>query len=103
MPKIQLAQQVMPHISDARNSKTSFQLPVVLSHVRKIAASTVAKNTKPGVSPWEAVGQSISQLVEECSKLLPSTMEVENVVKSKSHSNVFSATYSLQFLAPHLG
>ena len=74
----------MPHISDVRSSKAPFQLATVLSFVKKTASSTVAKDMKPGISPWEAVGNSISQLVQECSILLPLAMESENIVKRKS-------------------
>jgi dynactin 1 len=77
----------MPHLSDVRSSKTPFHLATVLSFVKKIAASTVAKDMKPGISPWEAVGNSIAQLAQECGKLLPLVMEGENVVKGKSYSN----------------
>lgn len=80
---LQLAQQTMPHISDVRNSKSSFIMTTVLGYVRQIASSTVAKGLKPGASPWEAVGSSISQLIEEGGKLLPSVLEAENVIKGK--------------------
>ena len=75
----------MPHLSDVRSSKAPFQLATVLSFVKQIAASTVAKDTKPGVSPWDAVGMSITQLIQEGSKLLPLALEGENVVKGMSH------------------
>jgi dynactin 1 len=72
----------MPHLSDARSAKSSFQLTTVLTFVKQIATSTVAKDLKPGGNAWEAVGTSISQLLEQGSKLLPSAMEPENVLKS---------------------
>ncbi|TFK42165.1 dynactin [Crucibulum laeve] len=78
---ISLAQQTTIHIRDARASKGSFQLTTVLSMVKETATSTVAKGLKPGSSPWEAVGESIAQLVEEGGKLLPSVLEAENVLK----------------------
>ncbi|KAJ6604970.1 dynein associated protein-domain-containing protein [Mycena sp. CBHHK59/15] len=78
---ISFAQQIMPHLSDVRSSKTPFQLTTILSFVKQIAASTVAKDIKPGVSAWEAIGESITQLVQEGSKLLPLTLEAENVIK----------------------
>jgi dynactin 1 len=71
----------MPHLSDVRSSKSTFQLTTILSFVKQIAASTVAKDMKPGVSAWEAIGESITQLVQEGSKLLPLTLEPENVFK----------------------
>jgi hypothetical protein len=49
--------------------------------VKQIATSTVAKDLKPGGSAWEAIGTSISQLLDEGSKLLPLAMEPENVLK----------------------
>jgi hypothetical protein len=73
----------MPHLSDVRSSKASFQLTTVLSFVKQIAASTVAKDMKPGVSSWEAVGESITQLIDEGGKLLPLAMETENALKGK--------------------
>jgi dynactin 1 len=73
----------MPHLSDARSAKSSFQLTTILAYVKQIASSTVAKDIRPGESAWEAIGASISQLIQEGSKLLPSAMEPENVVKGK--------------------
>ncbi|KAJ7146369.1 dynactin [Mycena epipterygia] len=78
---ISFAQQIMPHLSDVRSSKSPFQLTTILSFVKQIAASTVAKDMKPGVTAWEAIGDSIAQLVQEGSKLLPLTLEAENVIK----------------------
>lgn len=78
---ISLAQQIMPHLSDARGAKSPFQLTTVLTFVKQIATSTVAKGLKPGGSAWEAIGDSISHLLEEGGKLLPLTMEPENVLK----------------------
>ncbi|KAG9313881.1 dynein associated protein-domain-containing protein [Chiua virens] len=78
---ISLAQQVIPHLSDARGAKTSFQLATVLSYVKQTVMSTVAKDLRPGVSCWEAVGEAIAQLAAECNKLLPIALEPENVVK----------------------
>ncbi|KAJ7695201.1 dynactin [Mycena rosella] len=78
---ISFAQQIMPHLSDVRSSKSPFQLTTILSFVKQIAASTVAKDMKPGVTAWEAIGESIAQLVQEGSKLLPLALEPENVIK----------------------
>ncbi|KAF9011292.1 dynactin [Cyathus striatus] len=78
---ISLAQQINMHVRDARSSKSPFLLTSVLSMVKEAATATVAKGLKPGSSPWEAVGASIAQLVEEGGKLLPMIMENESVVK----------------------
>ncbi|KAG6380679.1 dynein associated protein-domain-containing protein [Boletus reticuloceps] len=78
---ISLAQQVIPHLSDARSAKSSFQLATVLSFAKQTAMSTVAKDLRPGASCWEAVGEAIAQLAGECSKLLPIALEPENVIK----------------------
>jgi dynactin 1 len=51
--------------------------------VNQTATSTVPKNMKPGVSPWEAVSESITQLAQEANSLLPLALEPENVAKSK--------------------
>ncbi|KAJ7508441.1 dynactin [Mycena galericulata] len=78
---ISFAQEIMPHLSEVRSSKSPFQLATILSFAKQIAASTVAKDMKPGVTAWEAIGESIAQLVQEGSKLLPLTLETENVIK----------------------
>ncbi|KAF7346159.1 CAP-Gly domain-containing protein [Mycena sanguinolenta] len=62
---ISFAQQIMPHLSDVRSSKSPFQLTTILGFAKQIAASTVAKDMKPG----------------EGSKLLPQALEAENVIK----------------------
>ncbi|KAI6012667.1 dynein associated protein-domain-containing protein [Pisolithus orientalis] len=51
---ISLAQQVIPHLGDARSAKSSFQLTTVLSYAKQTAMSTVAKDMRPGTSWWEA-------------------------------------------------
>lgn len=73
----------MPHLSDIRGDKASFQLATILSFVKQTAETTVAKNLKPGMSPWDAVGESVLQLVQESSNLLPLALEGEAVAKSK--------------------
>ncbi|KAF5355284.1 hypothetical protein D9758_006088 [Tetrapyrgos nigripes] len=78
---ISLAQQIMPHLSDARASKTPFQLTTVLSYAKELASTTVGVKSKPGTLWWEAVGETITQLIQEGGKLLPSTMEKDNVLK----------------------
>ena len=78
---MQLAQQVIPHLSDARSAKSSFQLAAVMSFIRKIAAATVGKERGHGSTPWDALGDSIAVLIRECGQLLPLAMEAENVVK----------------------
>ncbi|KAG1742767.1 dynein associated protein-domain-containing protein [Suillus paluster] len=78
---ISLAQQVIPHLSDARSAKSPFQLATVLSYAKQTALSTVAKDMKPGTSCFEAVGEAIAQLSAECNKLLPLAMEPESVLK----------------------
>ena len=70
-------------------SKSPFQLTTILSVVKQSATSTIAKDLKPGVSPWETVGDAISRLIEEDGKLLPSVLEHESVLKSKSSSFPF--------------
>ncbi|KAF7320182.1 CAP-Gly domain-containing protein [Mycena kentingensis (nom. inval.)] len=78
---ISFAQQIMPHLSDVRANKTPFQLTTILSMAKQNAIATVAKDMKPGSNAWEAIGESVTQLVQEGSKLLPLTMEAENVIK----------------------
>jgi hypothetical protein len=95
----------MPYLSDARSSKNPFQLSTLLSLIKKTAASTVAKDKKLGMSPWEALGESIAQLVQEASRLLPLTMEGENVVKGKLCLDLLLITFITLFqcLALHHG
>ncbi|TFK24263.1 dynactin [Coprinopsis marcescibilis] len=78
---ISLAQSVMPHLSDVRAAKSPFQLTTVLGIVKQTAASTVAKEIKPGASVWDAISDYINQLMDEGNKLLPLTLEKENVQK----------------------
>ncbi|KAH7886311.1 dynein associated protein-domain-containing protein [Phlebopus sp. FC_14] len=78
---ISLAQQVIPHLSDARNAKSPFQLATVLSYAKQTAMSTVAMDMRPGSSCWGAVSEVIAQLATECNRLLPLAFESENVYK----------------------
>lgn len=78
----QLAQQVMPHLSDVRSSKSAFQLTAVLGFVKQIAASTVGKGRADGVSSWDAVSAVVASIMQDAGKLLPLAMETENVIKS---------------------
>lgn len=77
----------MPHLRDVRSAKTSFQLTTVLGVVKQAATSTVAKDMKPGASPWEAIADVITQLIEESGKLVQPISEPENVLKSELSSS----------------
>ncbi|KAJ3503186.1 hypothetical protein NLJ89_g8547 [Agrocybe chaxingu] len=78
---IAVAQQIMPHLRDVRSSKTAFQLTTILAVVKQSATSTVAKDMKPGASPWDAIGDSIGHLIEESTKLVQPILGPENVQK----------------------
>ncbi|KAG5644147.1 hypothetical protein DXG03_009041 [Asterophora parasitica] len=78
---ISLAQQIMPHLSDARSAKAPFQLTTILGLVKQIASATVAKDMKPGESVWDAIRVAISLVIHEGGKLLPLALEPENVLK----------------------
>ncbi|TCD64746.1 hypothetical protein EIP91_003668 [Steccherinum ochraceum] len=78
---ISLAQQLMPHLSDVRSSKSAFHLAAVLDFVGQTAASTVAKDKENAATSWQAVADFISDVMQEANTLLPSVMEAENVVK----------------------
>ncbi|KAG6334284.1 hypothetical protein ID866_4799 [Astraeus odoratus] len=78
---ISLAQQVIPHLSDARSAKSPFQLTSVLAYAKQTAMSTVARDMRPGSSWWEAVSEAIAALAAECGKLLPLALEAENIWK----------------------
>ncbi|TFK65445.1 hypothetical protein BDN72DRAFT_824554 [Pluteus cervinus] len=78
---IQLAQEVIPNLSDVRSAKTPFQLTTILGFVKQTASSTIAKDLKPGGSVWEAIGAFITQLIQDANKLLPQIMESEQLFK----------------------
>ncbi|KAG6879324.1 hypothetical protein C0992_003541 [Termitomyces sp. T32_za158] len=78
---ISLAQQIMPHLSDARSGKSTFQLTTLIAIVKQTASATVVKDIKLGESVWDAIGASIAAVVQEGSKLLPLALEAENVQK----------------------
>ncbi|KAF5376572.1 hypothetical protein D9757_008269 [Collybiopsis confluens] len=79
---IALAQQTLPHLADVRASKSPFRLTNILGYAKQ-QASQIASSTafKPGTLWYEAVGSIISQLLSESSKLLPLTLDPENVFK----------------------
>lgn len=76
----------MPHVSDAKSAKSSFQLSKILAFAQQTAASTVVKKNKDGVTSWQAVSNYIAQVVGEVSSLLPLAMEPENVAKSMRYN-----------------
>ena len=79
----QLAQLVMPHISDVRAAKSAFQLSNVLAFVTQTAGSTVGKG-HDAASPWDAVGNFLTQIITEVGRIVPMSLEPENTVKSTS-------------------
>ncbi|KAF9260836.1 dynactin [Marasmius fiardii PR-910] len=78
---ISLAQQTLKHVGDARSAKVPFQLTTIVGFAKELASTTTGINYKPGTLWWEAVGETVTQLVQEGGKLLPSILEAENVVK----------------------
>jgi dynactin 1 len=80
---VQLAQQVMPHIGEARGAKGAFDLEKVLGMVRQTAAATVGKGKLSGPQSWESVSGYVGEVVKEISSLLPAAMEVASVMKSE--------------------
>ncbi|KIY50506.1 hypothetical protein FISHEDRAFT_64716 [Fistulina hepatica ATCC 64428] len=77
----ELAQKIVPYLSDVRAAKSSFQLTSVLAFVKQIASSTAAKNMKPGVSVWGTINESIANIASECNDVLPDIMEIDSIVK----------------------
>jgi hypothetical protein len=73
----------MPHLKEARASKSSFQLRKVLSLAQQTASASVGKGRIDGGSPWQAVEDYVEQVSKELSSIMPSVMEAENVVKSE--------------------
>lgn len=47
-----LAQQVMPHLSEVRSTKSTFKIAAVLDFVKQCATSTVGKNRREGPVRW---------------------------------------------------
>ncbi|KAL0951934.1 hypothetical protein HGRIS_008587 [Hohenbuehelia grisea] len=82
---INLAQEVVPHVNDARGAKAPFRLASVVSFVRQTALSTVAKDASGNAvldsSAWDAVSASLERLGQEASQTLQSLMEPENIGK----------------------
>ncbi|RDX50532.1 dynactin [Lentinus brumalis] len=78
---ISLAQEVMPHINDVRAAKSAFQLSTVLSFVKQSTASTVGKGRNDDSSPWDAVGDFLTQVIQEAARIVPLSMESENTLK----------------------
>jgi len=74
-----------------------FQLATVLSYVKQTAETTVAKNLKPEMSPWDAVGEAILELVQEGSNLLPLALESESVAKREILFSIPSPLTNLLF------
>lgn len=80
----------MPHVSDAKGSKTPFQLSKVLNIANEVATSTVWKSRKDVATCWGALSDAISQVIAEANALLPITMDPSNVVKCASSTNTVS-------------
>jgi dynactin 1 len=82
-----------------------------LAIVKQSATSTVVKDMKPGASPWDAIGDVITHLIEESTKLVQPISEPENVIKSKLNPSCLtpnrglmrSISISFKLLARHLG
>jgi len=79
----------MTHLKDVRSSKSPFHLPSILGIVKLSATSTVVKDMKPGASPWDAIGDVITHLIEESTKLVQPISEPDNVIKSKLNTSSF--------------
>ncbi|KAF8167287.1 dynactin [Crassisporium funariophilum] len=77
---VSLAGQIVSHIKEIRPSKSALQLVTILKLVKESATSTLAKDLKTGSSPWEAVGDAITHLIEEGNKLFPTVTEAENII-----------------------
>ena len=77
----QLAQTVMPRLSDIRNNKSTLQSKAILTIVKQIAGSTVAKEAN-GDASWENVSDAVSDLIVEAGAVVPLALEAESVIKS---------------------
>ncbi len=73
----------MPHVNEIRNNKQSLSTKAILNFMEPIVASTVGKNEN-GDSSWAAVGDAIATLIVEAGLVVPTSMEAESVVKSRS-------------------
>ncbi|KAK7035364.1 hypothetical protein VNI00_011895 [Paramarasmius palmivorus] len=75
---ISLAQQTIKHVGDARSGSSPFQLTTILSTAKELASGNT--NYKPGTLWWEAVAETITQLIQEGGKL-GAGVGGENVIK----------------------
>lgn len=69
------------YLADVRAAKHPFQLGGVMSIVREIAIATMSRKDA-SVPSWDAVSESLLQLIQDISALLPVAMESESVIKS---------------------
>jgi len=77
-----LAQSINGYLADARAAKHPFQLGGVMSIVREIATATMSRKDTT-VPSWDAVSNTILQLIQDISALFPVAMESESVLKSR--------------------
>ncbi|TFY63700.1 hypothetical protein EVJ58_g3096, partial [Rhodofomes roseus] len=76
-----LAQLVGPYLTEVRGEKSAFKLSSMLAFVQQTATATVGQGRKDDVSSWESVADFITQVIQETNKLLPASMENENLLK----------------------
>lgn len=87
----------MPHLSDVRTAKSSFQLTTILGVLKNSATTTIAKDLKPGASVWEAVNVAMTQVIDEAGKLVQPILGPENVMKSMKNIMLVSARINRLF------
>ena len=78
---MKLAQLVIPHLAEIRNSRDTLHLRSLLSFVKQTIASTVGKGTRADVS-WDIVFDGIANLIQEANAVVPTALENESVQKS---------------------
>ena len=76
----QLAQTVIPHLNDLRNSKGALRAEKIETMVRESATSSFGKEHSSEAS-WTTAGEVIAQLVQEASAVVPLALEPENMMK----------------------
>jgi len=77
----QLAQDIISHIVDARQGKCSFQFKLIIGKFKQHVQDNVANDLKQDASPWEALGEAMSHVIEQSNALFPAVLEQENTIR----------------------
>lgn len=78
---LQLAQLVIPHLADIRNSRETLHLKTLLSYVKQTIASTVGKGSRTEHS-WDTVFDCIANVIGDTNAVVPVALENDSTSKS---------------------